>query len=83
MEAVKMYGVVMGYSDSNVVIEPDLCGIFTKWNKAKKCFNDLIKKYTDYPKNSYTIERIGDRAEITNNDYDFYVVIKIEPVEKQ
>ena len=83
MKTEKMYGVVLGYSDSNVVIEPDLCGIFTEWNKAKKCFNNLIKEYTKYPKDSYTIERIGDRVEITNDDYDFYVVIKIQQVEKQ
>lgn len=83
MGTEKMYGVVLSYSDSNVVIEPDLCGVFTNRSKAKKRFNDLIKDYTDYPKSSYTIEKMGDRVEITNNDHDFYVVIKIQPVEKQ
>lgn len=83
MKIEKMYGVVLGHSDSNVFIEPDLCGVFTNRSEAKKCFNDLIKKYTDYPKGSYTIERMKDRAEIASDDYDFYAVIKIEPVEKQ
>lgn len=78
------YVVVYAESGEMVCDWPDIYGLYKNMKDAQKGMKQLAKDYTrGWPKAGYTIEVDDDSTEITMDDADIHVIIRILCFDKE